>query len=141
MLNILFHYSSQQIHTGSPRVLIKLIEGLDRSQCKPYFLANKRGDLFEVLKINNVEILSGSTNSVSKSRIIKCLINIIRLVRIILRNNIDIIHVNELGWNSELVFAAWLCRKPIFFHIHNQELFSNNNFNCRLGSKYFFVSS
>lgn len=128
------------MHTGSPRVLLKLIEGLDRDKYNPFFMAKDRGDLCCALINMKVEILSGVSGSVCKDSISRNILNIVNLARMLLRNKINLLHINELGWNSEVAFAAWLCRIPVVFHIHNKEEFTNRNINCRIGARFLFVS-
>ena len=139
-MNILYYYSSQQIHTGSPRVLISLISGLDKTKYSPFFLSGERGDLFNELKKLNVSMIAGVNNTISKRSFIKNIGNIFVLIRALINHKIDLLHVNELGWNFEIVVAAWFCRIPVVFHIHNPSKFQKNNLNCKIGSRFLFVS-
>lgn len=140
MRNILLYYSSQQVHTGSPRVLMRLVEGLDQSCFKPYFLAENEGDLSLELKKRGAKLIRGKSGQITKKTIHRNLGNILTLIYLLRKHRISLVHINELGWNSELAVAAWLCRIPVFFHIHNPEKLSRQNLNCCVGSQYLFVS-
>lgn len=139
-MNILYYYSSQQIHTGSPKVLLRLIGGLDRDRFTPFFFSDKEGALTDLLKQSGVGIIQGKNGQISKNNILRNVFNIWSLVKILKTNSINLLHINELGWNFELVLAAWLCRIPIVFHIHNIENITRKNLNCLLGCAYLFVS-
>lgn len=139
-MNILYYYSSQQIHTGSPKVLLRLIGGLDRTRFVPFFFSEKNGALTTSLIQLGVTVIQGRNGQISKSTILKNMSNVWTLVKLLKKNSIDLLHVNELGWNFELALAAWLCRIPVVFHIHNNEAINRGNLNCILGCAYIFVS-
>lgn len=138
--NVLFYYSSQQVHTGSPKVLARLIEGLDRTRYAPYFLANRPGDLSRRLAENGTVILSGEVGQVGAATLFDNAANLFRLMRLLKRNRISLVHINQLGWNFDLALAARLLSIPLVFHVHNQEQINLRNLDCRLGSRYLFVS-
>jgi len=140
MRNILYHYSSQQIHTGSPRVLLRLVEGLDRQMFSPCFLADHEGDLCRELRSLGTTIISGSSRSVGKGTLPRNAVNVARHMGLLRAYRIALVHLNELGWNSELALAARLSGIPVIFHIHNPERLSRRNLNCHLGARYLFVS-
>jgi glycosyltransferase involved in cell wall biosynthesis len=139
MKNILYHYSSQQTHTGSPRVLMGVIEGVDRSRFAPFFLGEE-GELSRELVKRGCRLLPGESRQVSRQSWLGNLVNVCRLLRMLLVYKISLVHLNQLGWNSELALAAKLLGIPIFFHIHNHERMHKGNINCRIGSKYLYVS-
>lgn len=139
-MNILYYYSSQQIHTGSPKVLLRLIGGLDRKRHVPFYFEEKGGPLSDSIKQLSVNIIKSVNKQISKENIFENIKNIYSLIKILKQHSIDLLHVNELGWNYELVLAAWLSRIPIIFHIHNLETITRLNLNCLLGSGYLFVS-
>jgi glycosyltransferase involved in cell wall biosynthesis len=141
MHNVLFYYSTQQVHTGSPRVLMRMVEGLDRTSFAPYFLSdNQEGDLCKELLKTGARIINGRTGQISAETLPSSLINIFRLTQLLKRFKISLVHINELGWNSELVVAARLLQLPIFFHIHNPIIENKKNINLRFGNKFLFVS-
>ena len=140
MQNILYYYSSQQIHTGSPRVMMRLIEGLDRSCFSSKFLAGHEGDLCRELVNKGTEIIQGETHNIGTRSFYQHISNIRCLIRMLKREQISLVHVNELGWNTELALAAFLGKIPVIFHIHNPETLNKRNINCRIGTKYLFVS-
>lgn len=141
MQNILYHYSSQQIHTGSPRVLMHLVEGLDRYAFTPYFLASSREGLCHELEKKGTIAVWGKTGQITKKTLPRNIFNILKIIGLLRKHEISLVHINELGWNSELALAAWLLRLPVIFHIHNKEKLSLKNLNCRIGSKFLFVSN
>lgn len=140
MQNVLFYYSSQQVHTGSPKVLARLIEGLDRTLYAPYFIASRPGDLSRRLAENGTVILEGEVGQVSAATIFNSAANLLRLMRLLKRNKISLVHINQLGWNLDLGVAAKILSIPVVFHIHNHEHINTRNLDCRLGSRYLFVS-
>ncbi|ACH38808.1 glycosyltransferase, YqgM-like family [Citrifermentans bemidjiense Bem] len=140
MQNVLFYYSSQQVHTGSPKVLARLIEGLDRTLYVPYFIAGRPGDLSRRLAANGTVILEGEVGQVSATTLLNNTANLFRLTRLLKRNKISLVHINQLGWNLDLAVAARLLSIPVVFHIHNHEQINLRNLDCRLGSRYLFVS-
>jgi glycosyltransferase involved in cell wall biosynthesis len=141
MRNILFQYSSQQVHTGSPRVMMSLIDGLNRACYAPYFLTDNRGDLSRELEKQGTMIIQGKTTSIEKRSLPFNILNILNLIKLLRRHSIALVHINELGWNSELALAAFLIKVPVIFHLHNPETLNKSNINCRIGSKYLFVSN
>jgi len=140
MINILYYYSSQQIHTGSPRVLMRLVEGLDRSVFTPYFLAASREGLCHELENRGVVPIWGKTGNISKYTLLRNIISTLKIICLLHKHQIELVHINEPGWNSELALAAWLLRIPVIFHIHNPVDLSHKNLNCIIGAKFLFVS-
>jgi len=140
-LNILYYYSSQQVHTGSPQVLLRLIDCLDRERYRPFFLASQNGKLCQELKKKDVEILNCEQGIVSKRGLFRNIININKIAYLLRINKIDVVHINELGYNFELVVAAKMLRIPVILHNHNPAVFSRKNINCLFGDKFIFVSN
>lgn len=140
MHNILFYYPFSQVNTGSPQVLLRIISGLDRKRFTPFFLAAANGELSTEIEKVKGQVIRGSADSISRLSLFQSCWNILKLIKLLSRNKISLVHFNDLGWNYDLAVAAWLKRIPILFHIHNQEKLSKWDINCILGSRYLFVS-
>ena len=141
MQNILYYYSHHHFDTGSPKALVGIIELIDRSKYKPYFLATGYGPLIKELSERNVKILTAQVNRIRFLNILKTLYNAIVLLILLKKHNIKLIHINEYGINYDLVLAAKLCGIPITLHIHNPEDLRICNFHTFLADNVFLVSN
>ena len=65
---ILYWYSSNHVNTGSPKVLISMVELINRSRFQAVYLASSNGPLPKVLSMLGVEIIYGSVRSVDSIR-------------------------------------------------------------------------
>jgi glycosyltransferase involved in cell wall biosynthesis len=52
-----------------------------------------------------------------------------------------ILHLNEPGWNSEVVLAARLTNIPVALHLHNPCRITRSNLNLSIASKIFMCSA
>lgn len=138
---ILFYYGSLNFDTGSPRSLTAQIDLLDRFMFTPIFLANGQGPLVQELKQRGVSILPGKVNGVSWRRPFLGYQSIRRQMELLKTNSIDLLHVNEEGWNFDLVIAAWLLKIPVVLQIHNPGRVGFQNLHRFAASKILFVSN
>lgn len=127
---ILYFHQYPDFDTGSPKSLVSMIEGVDRNQFEPVFLAPEPGDLVNELVSRNVGIHFGKVNSVSPKQPLRGLYWIYEKIRFLREKAIKIVHLNEFGWNSDIVFAAWLLGIPVVLHIHNPGQIHRSNLNC-----------
>lgn len=117
--NILYisHYVST--HTGSPRALIDLIVNLKKERFNIHLLVPEWGELAEVLKRFDTNILVRNLSSLSKRNIPQFIYNTIELTILFRKYRIDLLHVNEVGWRNSYILAAHLLGIPIVLHMHN----------------------
>ena len=118
-LRVLYHYHSQQFDTGSPRVLATLIDSLDRRVYEPLFLANGDGPLIGELRRRNVAIVEQPTTVITYRHPIASLRALAAKRRLLRALKIDLVHVNDFGWNLDVVLAAALIGIPVVLHVHN----------------------
>lgn len=138
---ILFYYSSTHADTGSPRIMLRMIDSLDPSRYRAAFLASGEGSLVDELRSRDVQILPGRVTSVSWRSPHKMVRNLFRQRRLLRDAGIDILHMNEPGWNSDLVLAARLQQIPVALHLHNAATVSPHNLNYRIANKIFLCSA
>lgn len=139
-LKVLYYYSSAQIDTGSPRAMLRMIESLDRSRFQPAFLASGNGSLIEALRSRNVEIVEGNVTSVSWAHPLRLLQCVRAKVRLLKECAVDLVHMNEPGWNSDIVLAAGFANIPVALHLHNPGNASGRNLNFKIARKVFLCS-
>lgn len=89
----------------------------------------------------DVPILVSEHGMISKAGLVKNTFNLKKILQLLRRNKIDIVHINELGYNFELVVAAKILKIPVILHNHNPAVFSRKNINCLFGDKFIFVSN
>lgn len=138
---ILYHYPFQQVDTGSPKVLIDMIRGLDRSVFEPLFVANGEGPLNDELSRHGVEIFAHPVTPIGMAHPIDGLRRVVRFARALKQWRVDLVHVNDLGWNLDLIAAAALRRIPVIQHIHNASTINFKNFSRILTDRFFIVSN
>jgi glycosyltransferase involved in cell wall biosynthesis len=129
MINIMYYYSHAHIDTGSPKALMGLIELLDKTKYKPYFLQTKNGPLIGMLKEKKVSIINHNLKEHFS------MTNIIKISKLLKHNNIKILHVNEFYCSINLVLAAWLAKAKLILHVHNPISLSMLNINAILANK------
>ena len=137
---VLYYYSSQQFDTGSPKSLHSMICALNRQRFEPLFLATGAGPLVDALRQVDVEILDGTVESISYRRPLRAIGRIRAQAALLRKHRIDVLHVNEVGWNLDLVFAARRCRIPVLLHMHNPQRIDTRNANRILASKVLICS-
>jgi glycosyltransferase involved in cell wall biosynthesis len=119
---VLYHYGSAHYDTGSPRALVAMIDLLDRSRYEPLFLGPDQGPLADELRRREVAIIPGRrAAAVSYRAPVASARYILKQVRLLREQRIDLVHVNEFGWNQDLVIAGRLAGIPVILHIHNAE--------------------
>ncbi len=139
-LRVLYHYSTPQFNTGSPKALVGLIDALDRSCIEPLFLASSDGPLVDALAERGVGIVRGPVASVSYRRPLVALRQIGRQASLLRSHRVDVVHVNELGWNTDLVLGAWTRGIPVILHMQNSEPIEVRNLNRVAARKILLVS-
>lgn len=137
---ILYHYRSLQLDTGSPKALLGLIETLDRNAYQPCFMAAGEGPLIDAMRERGVELLAGEVASVTPRRPWWSFRRL-QLQRRRLREwNVALVHLNEFGWNTDMVLAARLERVPVVLHVHNPVTVHWQNLNRLAADRVLTVS-
>ena len=139
-VRVLYYYSGPHFNTGSPKALAGLIDCLDRSHFEPLFLASLDGPLVEALAARGVETVRGQVGSVTYRRPLAGLRQIRRQATLLRSSRVDLVHVNEFGWNTDLVFGAWMCGIPVILHVHNAMSVDLRNLNRIMARKVLVVS-
>lgn len=140
-VKVLFYYSSTHADTGSPRIMLRMIDALDPARYRPLFLAAGEGSLVDELRARDVPILPGEVTSVSWRHPLELLRGVSRQRRLLRDEQVGLVHMNEPGWNSDLVLAARLQGIPVALHLHNAATVSPHNLNYRIASKVFLCSA
>jgi glycosyltransferase involved in cell wall biosynthesis len=137
---ILYFYPHLHLNTGSPVVLLRMIDLLDRRRFTPLFLATGEGPLISALRERDVEIVNGAVGELTP----RALMGGARAVwrqRALLRDHaIDLLHLNQFGWNQDLVLGAWLERVPVILHVHHREHIAARNLNRLIATRVVVVS-
>lgn len=139
-MRILYFYSSQRKDTGSPRALVRVVEALDRKRYEPLFWATGDGPLVDVLTERGIQVVRGDAGPVSYRQPVAAARRVAGKVAALGRLGVDVLHVNEFGWNLDLVFGAALRRIPIVLHVHNPLTVAPRNLNGLLADRVVFVS-
>jgi glycosyltransferase involved in cell wall biosynthesis len=139
-MRILYFYNWQHFNTGSPRMLATTIELLDRRRHHPLFLATGTGPLLPALEGRGAEIVHGTVGDVRPLHPIRSLRQVTRAAAWLRHHAIDLVHVNEFGWNLDLVLGAWLARIPVLLHVHTPIRVHRRNLHRFAAWRVLFVS-
>ncbi|HEU4829914.1 MAG TPA: glycosyltransferase family 4 protein [Gemmatimonadales bacterium] len=141
-MRILYFYSSHQIDTGSPKALLGLIDALDRTRHVPLFLTggSTEGALVREMAARGVELVRGEVTEASLRRPIASLAAVLRSAALLRRARADVLHVNEFGWNLDVVLAAPFSAVPAILHVHNPLDVAARNLDRIAAKRVVFVS-
>ena len=140
-LKVLYYYSSTQVDTGSPRAMLRMIDSLNRDEFHPAFMASGSGSLIDELRSKNVEIISGVVKNGSLKNPLRFMRDIRDKCALLRRSGVDLVHMNEPGWNGDIVLAARLMRIPVVLHLHNPGIVSSRNLNYVAASRVLLCSA
>lgn len=140
-LKVLYHFSGSGVLTGSPGALLRMIDSLDRERFEPAFIGPGSGPLADELRKRGVEVFAIDVVSVSWSAPLDLVSRVREKRSLLAKIGADIVHMNEPGWNSDLVLAARLAGIPVALHLHNPETVSRRNLNYSIASKVFLCSA
>ena len=126
--------------TGSPRAMLRMIDSLDRNRFQPAFIASGAGSLIDELRSRKVEIIRGEVTSVSWKNPLGLIAGLRDKRRMLRKFGVDLVHMNEPGWNSDIVLAAGFARIPVVLHLHNPTKISRKNLNYTVASRVFLCS-
>ncbi|HEU4829916.1 MAG TPA: glycosyltransferase family 4 protein [Gemmatimonadales bacterium] len=139
-MRILYFYSWQHFTTGSPKMLATTVELVDRTRHQPVFLATGEGPLVTELAERGAEIVRRPVSEVAAGRPLRASGNVMGAARWLKRQRIDLLHVNEFGWNQDIVLGAWLARVPVVLHVHTKLRIHPRNLNRLAAWRVLFVS-
>jgi glycosyltransferase involved in cell wall biosynthesis len=138
---ILYHYGSSHFDTGSPRALVGIMDLLDRTRFQPLFLPARGGPLVSAVQARGVEVLRpGQVRSVSWRASRAARRQIAGWCDRLIEDQVDLLHLNELGWNSDIVLAAWLVDIPVVLHLHNPVSIRARNLNVNIADRILMPS-
>ena len=121
-------------------VLLRMIDLLDRRRFKPLFLATGEGPLVSALRERDVEIIYANVYEVSPRAVLDSARAVWRQRALLRRHAIDLLHLNQFGWNDDLVVAAWLSGVPVILHVHNPQHVAPRNLNRLVAKRVVVVS-
>ena len=136
----MYHYSSQHVDSGSPKAMLGMASLLHGSRYDPVYLATGEGPLVDAFARQNVEIVRGDVRSVSLRRPLSGMRRLMEQSAMLRRHKVDLLHVNEFGWNQDIVLAARLRGVPVILHAHNPVDIGRRNLNRFAASKILVVS-
>ena len=137
---VLYFYPHRHLDTGSPMVLLRMIDLLDRRYFTPLFLANGDGPLVSALRERNVEIVKGTVDELTPRAPRVGMRGIMRQRALLRDHAVDLIHLNQFGWNQDIAVAAWLLRVPVLLHVHHREHVGVQNLNRLIATRVAVVS-
>jgi glycosyltransferase involved in cell wall biosynthesis len=137
---VLFRYSSHQLDTGSPKALLATMSLLEGSGYEPKYLATGTGPLLDEMRKRHIDIIHDQVNEISVYSPVRALICIKYWYRKLKQLDVDILHMNEFGWNQDIVLAAKLRNIPVVLHCHNPTNISFSNLNRFAAKKVLTVS-
>lgn len=117
-----------------------MVDMLDRDRFDPVYLANEDGPLVVALRDRGVSIVRGAVTSISYRRPVAAWSAVRSQMKLLRELGIGILHMNYMGWNDDLVVAAWRCRIPVVIHMHNPTSVPFNNLNWLCASRVLTVS-
>ncbi len=140
-IRVLYYYGSSHIDSGSPKALLGLVDLLDRTRVTPLFLATGEGPLVDALAGRGVEIIRArKPQPLAYRRPVRTARSIVSFARLLAKHRVDILHVNELGWNLDLVLAAPFARVPVILHMHLPEGIAAQNLHRFIARRVLVVS-
>lgn len=141
MHRILFYYSSYRVDTGSPRALLSQIALIDRQRFQPVFLASGDGPLLAALRSDGVEVLHAPVSALSWRQPIEALRHLIAMRKWLRQSRIDLVHVNQMGWNYDFVLAAKSLGIPVVIQLHLPGGVALQNLHWLAASRVLLVSA
>lgn len=140
-IKVVYFYSSVRLDTGSPRALLQMVDSLDRARFQPIFIVASDGDLTSAMRDRKVEIIQSNVTSVSWKNPIRLIGAVRTKMRLLKTIGADILHMNEPGWNSDIVLAAHIARIPVALHLHNPCEITRKNLNLTIASRILICSA
>lgn len=139
-MRIMYYYKSQHFNTGSPKMLATMVELLDRRRHQPFFLATGDGPLVGELESRGVTILRRPVRDCAVRSPVRGSWRAGAAARWLRQRSIDLLHVNEFGWNLDIVMGAWLAQIPVVLHVHTPLRVHRQNLHRLAARRVLFVS-
>jgi glycosyltransferase involved in cell wall biosynthesis len=115
---VLFVQDQAQTQTGSPQVLLELIGVIDRSRYQPVVVSSEKGEFTRALERLDVPLHLARFVPMAKRTLPAFLWSGLGLGLLMLRERIDLVHINSPLWRSNVALAARLLRIPVIQHVH-----------------------
>lgn len=115
---VLFVQDQAQIQTGSPQVLLDLLARLDRSRYRPSLLCGEAGEFTRALEGMGLPYRLNRLVPLSVRSVPVFITSSAGLALWMLREQIDLIHINSPLWRSGVVLAARLLGISVIQHVH-----------------------
>jgi glycosyltransferase involved in cell wall biosynthesis len=106
-------------------------------------MLNSNGPLLKRAQESDIPSHIRSMIELSKSTFIPFSINVIKDILFLKKRNIDLIHVNYLGWRDSITIAAKILKIPIVLHCRNEPVVKNKttkSWNISLADRIVTVS-
>lgn len=139
-IRVLYSYSWTHVDTGSPKMLMSMVESLDKARFESFFLAPDDGPLCGELQRRGATVASGAARPLSLRRPMESFGRALKLRKLLKRLRIDVVHINEFGWNLDLAVAARLAGCGLVLHFHNPGNVHARNLHWLLASRVLLVS-
>ena len=115
---VLFVQDQAQIQTGSPQVLLDLLRRLDRSRYRPLVLCSETGEFTRALEGLGLPCRVARLVPLSARLAPAFIASSAGLVLWMLREQVDLVHINSPLWRSGVILAARLLGIPVIQHVH-----------------------
>jgi glycosyltransferase involved in cell wall biosynthesis len=115
--NILYLANSGNIIGGGQISIRNLLEGLDEKKYYPLVVCPTRGNLVDELSKLNIETTIIKMESLRKLNVLSWINIIFKLIRLIKRRNIDLIHSNGSRATIYGGIAARITKIPLIWHV------------------------
>ena len=120
IVNVLYVHGVSQIG-GAERELLTWLQFLDRTRIHPYVVCPDNGSLLAELEKLNIPYASITLPAWRKLlHVFWRPLAIIRLINIIRRWHIDVLHVNDYWWAPLGIIAGRLTGRPCFVHVRQE---------------------
>jgi glycosyltransferase involved in cell wall biosynthesis len=96
-----------------------MVDSLDRTQFNPVFLSTQRGPLSTEMLARDVELIDVDAGSIGRNDVLGSISKIWRIRNLLTARGVDIVHINEYGWNLDLAYAARVAGCKLVLHFHN----------------------
>ena len=112
--NVLYVSNSEYFLGGAQRSIYELLKNVDKSKVNPYFASTKDGELAKAIKELGIPFLR--LHQFHRTNPLPFILSLLKLVILILKNEIDIIHNNQCFDARYSWIAGKITRTPIIIH-------------------------
>jgi glycosyltransferase involved in cell wall biosynthesis len=116
-VRVLYVQDLAQARTGSPQSLLDILSRLDRTRYEPISLTNEQGEFTSSLESLRVPFEIARFIPLSRRAAAGFTLSSLRLALWMLRERIDLVHLNSALWRSSVIAAARLLGIPVVQHV------------------------